>query len=133
MTRLQRGSELDREPDPLAGRRPLRRLVQLRRRHRQHASPHLRGEDGRATLDAVLARIREVAQLPLPVRLYKEMGVKQTFFFPGYCIDTYPQLVEAVLEAGPEVGLHGLHEVMNEQDAATELDILERGLEAAAS
>ena len=59
--------------------------------------------------------------------------MKQTFFFPGYCMDTYPQLVEAVLEGGHEVGLHGyLHEVMNDQDAATELEILERGLEAAA-
>ena len=74
----------------------------------------------------------EELAVPRLVRLYEEMGVRQTFFFPGYCIDTYPKLVEAVLEGGHEVGLHGyLHEVMNDQDAATELEILERGLEAA--
>jgi peptidoglycan/xylan/chitin deacetylase (PgdA/CDA1 family) len=75
----------------------------------------------------------EEVAVPRLVRLYEEMGVKQTFFFPGYCMDTYPQLVEAVLEGGHEVGLHGyLHEVINDQDAATELEILNRGLEAAA-
>jgi peptidoglycan/xylan/chitin deacetylase (PgdA/CDA1 family) len=75
----------------------------------------------------------EAIAVPRLVRLYEELGVKQTFFFPGYCIDAYPELVEAVLAGGHEVGLHGyLHEVMNAQDAATELEILERGLEAAA-
>jgi len=74
----------------------------------------------------------EEVGVPRLVRLYEELGVKQTFFFPGYCMDTYPELVEGVLEGGHEVGLHGyLHEVMYEQDAATELEILERGLEAA--
>jgi peptidoglycan/xylan/chitin deacetylase (PgdA/CDA1 family) len=75
----------------------------------------------------------EEIAVPRLVRLYEELGVKQTFFFPGYCIDTYPKLVSGVLEAGHEIGLHGyMHEVMYEQDAATELEILERGLEAAA-
>ena len=71
--------------------------------------------------------------VPRLVRLYEEMGVKQTFFFPGYCMDAHPHLVNEVLEGGHEVGLHGyLHEVMHEQDAASELHILERGLESAA-
>jgi peptidoglycan-N-acetylglucosamine deacetylase len=75
----------------------------------------------------------EEIAVPRLVRLYEEFGVKQTFFFPGYCIDTYPELVTGVLEGGHEVGLHGyLHEVMYEQDAKGELEILERGLEAAA-
>lgn len=75
----------------------------------------------------------EEVGVPRLVRLYEELDVKQTFFFPGYCMDAYPDLVSGVLAGGHEVGLHGyLHEVMYEQDAAQELEILERGLEAAA-
>ncbi len=74
----------------------------------------------------------EEIAVPRLVRLYAELGIKQTFFFPGYCMDTYPALVEGVLAEGHEVGLHGyLHEISYEQDAAAELEILERGLEAA--
>jgi peptidoglycan-N-acetylglucosamine deacetylase len=76
-------------------------------------------------------RYEEVA-VPRLVRLFRELGIRQTFFFPGYCMDQYPNLVEGVLADGHEVGLHGyLHEVSLEQDPAGELAILERGLEAA--
>src|SRR4051794_35559148 len=75
----------------------------------------------------------EQVSVPRIVRLFGGLGVKQTFFFPGYCMDTYPSMVERVLEGGHEVGLHGyLHEVSFEQGADDELAILERGLEAAA-
>ena len=75
----------------------------------------------------------EQIAIPRIVRLFRDLGIKQTFFFPGYCIDTYPGLVEQVLGDGHEVGLHGyLHEVSFEQTAGDELAILERGLEAAA-
>ena len=74
----------------------------------------------------------EQVAVPRLLRLYEERGVKQTFFFPGYCIDTYPELVEGVLAGGHEVGLHGyLHEVSYEQTAEQEVEILEKGLAAA--
>jgi peptidoglycan/xylan/chitin deacetylase (PgdA/CDA1 family) len=74
----------------------------------------------------------EEVAVPRLVRVFRELGIKQTFFFPGYCIDRYPNLVEAVLSDGHEVGLHGyLHEVSFDQDLAGELAILERGLQAA--
>jgi peptidoglycan-N-acetylglucosamine deacetylase len=74
----------------------------------------------------------EQIAVPRLLRLYEELGVKQTFFFPGYCMDAYPGMVSDVLGGGHEVGLHGyLHEVMYDQDAAQELEILQRGLEAA--
>lgn len=70
--------------------------------------------------------------VPRLLRVFREREVRQTFFFPGYCIDRYPHLVEAVLADGHEVGLHGyLHEVSWEQSADDELRILEQGLEAA--
>lgn len=70
--------------------------------------------------------------VPRLLRIFRERGVRQTFFFPGYCIDRYPHLVEAILADGHEIGLHGyLHEVSWEQSADEELRILERGIEAA--
>jgi peptidoglycan-N-acetylglucosamine deacetylase len=75
----------------------------------------------------------EQVSVPRLVRVFGELGIRQTFFFPGYCMDTYPQLVEQVQENGHEIGLHGyLHEVSFDQSAEDELAILERGLEAAA-
>ena len=75
----------------------------------------------------------EEIAVPRLVRLYEELDVKQTFFFPGYCVDTYPDMVKAIVDGGHEIGLHGyMHEVMNEQDPKAELEILERGLEAMA-
>ena len=89
---------------------------------------HLRGEDGRATLDAVLARIRG-GRYRAWCASTRRWGSSRPSSSPGTASTPTRKLVEAVLEAGHEVGLHGyLHEVMNEQDAATELDILERGL-----
>src|SRR5918911_1692776 len=49
----------------------------------------------------------EQVSVPRIVRLFEGLGIKQTFFFPGYCMDTYPSLVEQVLRNGHEVGLHG--------------------------
>ena len=74
----------------------------------------------------------EEVGVPRLVRVWGRLGIKQTFFFPGYCMDRYPALVEGVLDGGHEVGLHGyLHEVSFEQDATGELEILERGLDVA--
>lgn len=70
--------------------------------------------------------------VPRLLRVFRERGLKQTFFFPGYCIERYPHLVEAILADGHEIGLHGyLHEVSWEQSPDDELRILEQGLEVA--
>ena len=39
------------------------------------------------------------------------LGLSQTFFIPAWCIERYPEAVEAILEHGHEIGHHGyLHE-----------------------
>jgi peptidoglycan/xylan/chitin deacetylase (PgdA/CDA1 family) len=74
----------------------------------------------------------EHVAVPRIARLYEERGIEQTFFFPGYCMDSYPELVEGVLAHGHEVGLHGyLHEVSFEQDPGQEAEILDKALDAA--
>ena len=70
--------------------------------------------------------------VPRLLRILRERDVKQTFFFPGWCMERYPHLVEAVVEDGHEIGLHGyMHEVSWEQDPSAEERILDRGLEIA--
>lgn len=70
--------------------------------------------------------------VPRLLRIFRERDIRQTFFFPGWCMEQYPHLVEAVASDGHEIGLHGyMHEISWEQDDAAEADILDRGLEIA--
>lgn len=49
--------------------------------------------------------------VPRIVETYRRLDIKQTFFVPAWCIETYPQAVETMLEGGHEIGHHGyLHE-----------------------
>jgi peptidoglycan/xylan/chitin deacetylase (PgdA/CDA1 family) len=57
--------------------------------------------------------------------------VRATFFVPGYTAECYPQVVEAILADGHEIGHHGyLHEQMRGIDRDTEARYLDRGLAA---
>jgi peptidoglycan-N-acetylglucosamine deacetylase len=70
--------------------------------------------------------------VPRILQLFERYGIRQTFFVPGWCMERYPELVEAILAGGHEIGLHGyLHEVAYEQPSRErERELLERGLEA---
>ena len=49
--------------------------------------------------------------VPRILDTYKRFGLKQSFFIPGWCLEQYPQTVEAILEGGHEIGHHGwIHE-----------------------
>lgn len=49
--------------------------------------------------------------IPRIVETYRHFGIKQTFFIPAWCMETYPDAVEAILKGGHEIGQHGyLHE-----------------------
>ena len=49
--------------------------------------------------------------LPRILDTYRRLGLKQSFFIPGWCLETYPDTVEAILKDGHEIGHHGyLHE-----------------------
>ena len=74
-------------------------------------------------------RYDEVA-VPRIVDMYKRFGIRQTFFFPAWCMERYPRNVEAILEGGHEIAHHGyLHEHPNEQTREGELYWLQRGIE----
>ena len=48
----------------------------------------------------------EVGSLRL-VRLFERFGIRTTWFIPGHSIETFPEQMQAVVEAGHEVGIHG--------------------------
>ena len=71
----------------------------------------------------------EVA-VPRLVDIYREFGMRQTFFLPAWCIERYPAAVACILEGGHEIGHHHyLHEHANEMPEAEERYWFERSLD----
>ena len=48
----------------------------------------------------------EVGSMRL-LNLFKRMGIKTTWFIPGHSIETFPVQMQAVADAGHEIGIHG--------------------------
>jgi len=75
--------------------------------------------------------------VPRILALLRRLEVRATFFFPGATAQRWPATLEAVMEAGHEIGLHshahrplvGLSEAEQEEDFHTGLEAL-RGLGA---
>ena len=69
--------------------------------------------------------------IPRLVDQFAKIGMKQTFFVPGWCIEKYPAQIELLLGNGHEVGLHGyLHERSNELTQEDERYWLGRAIDA---
>jgi len=48
----------------------------------------------------------EVGSLRL-LKLFERLGIKTTWFIPGHSIETFPAEMQAVADAGHEIGVHG--------------------------
>lgn len=58
-----------------------------------------------------MGRYGPAVAIPRILETYRRLGLKQSFFIPGWCIETYPQTIEAILKDGHEIGHHGwIHE-----------------------
>jgi len=69
--------------------------------------------------------------IPRIARIWRHYGLKQTVFVPGWCIETYPDAIDALLADGHELGHHGwLHERPNQMSRDDERAVLERGMAA---
>jgi peptidoglycan/xylan/chitin deacetylase (PgdA/CDA1 family) len=69
--------------------------------------------------------------VPRLLRMLDRVGLRTTFFVPGWVAETWPDVARSVRDAGHEIGHHGyLHESVRGADEATEEGYLLRGLEA---
>jgi len=69
--------------------------------------------------------------IPRILDTYRRLGIKQSFFVPGWCVENYPDSVNAMLREGHEVGLHGyLHEDPTTADRQEQIYWLDRSLAA---
>lgn len=67
---------------------------------------------------------------PRLLKLFAEQQLRTTWFIPGHSIETFPEHMKAVVEAGHEVGIHGYsHENPIAMTPAQEEAVLDRSIE----
>ncbi len=67
---------------------------------------------------------------PRLVKLFDRLGVKTTWFIPGHSIETFPEQMKLVADAGHEIGIHGYsHENPIEMTREQESYILDKCIE----
>ena len=67
---------------------------------------------------------------PRLLKLFAEQQLRTTWFIPGHSIETFPEQMKAVVEAGHEVGIHGYsHENPIAMTRAQEEAVLDRSIE----
>ncbi|MEM7333723.1 MAG: polysaccharide deacetylase [Chloroflexota bacterium] len=87
------------------------------------------------TTPAMLARGEYGATVGVPriLKLLKERQLPATFFIPGHTIDSFPEVVHTIIEAGHEVAHHSYSHIdPSLQTPEEERADMERGLEALA-
>lgn len=90
---------------------------------------HLAHHASADTRVAAMSMLRYGPDIAIPriLDIYKRFAMQQTFFLPAWCMERYPQTVEAILEGGHEIGHHGyLHEEPNRFDSGDELYWMQR-------
>ena len=67
---------------------------------------------------------------PRLLKLFEKCGLKTSWFIPGHSIETFPDQVRMVADAGHEIGAHGyLHENPVSMTPAQEEEVLVRSIE----
>jgi peptidoglycan/xylan/chitin deacetylase (PgdA/CDA1 family) len=68
-----------------------------------------RPKDGHDRLYPIsMGRYGPTVGIPRILDTYALLGLKQSFFIPAWCIEQYPEAVDAILKGGHEIGHHGL-------------------------
>ena len=92
---------------------------------------HLAHHQNANNLVASLSMLQYGPRVAMPriLALFREFAIKQTFFIPSWCMERYPDVVEATLADGHELAHHGyLHEHPNELSRDQEAYWLRRGI-----
>jgi peptidoglycan/xylan/chitin deacetylase (PgdA/CDA1 family) len=97
------------------------------------------GETTALSEDPALARRRTLMSqceygprigVPRLLGLLAHLETPATFFVPAYIAENHPRMIDAIVEGGHEIGLHGyLHEKLAHLDQAEEEAILLRSIE----
>lgn len=70
-----------------------------------------------------MGRYGPTVAIPRILDTYRRLELTQSFFIPGWCMETYPEAVDAILNGGHEIGHHGwIHEdpIVTKGDAQVE-------------
>ncbi|EGO93689.1 MULTISPECIES: polysaccharide deacetylase [Acidiphilium] len=71
---------------------------------------------------------------PRLLKLFDRLGIRTTWFIPGHSIETFPEQMKAVAEAGHEVGIHGYsHENPIEMTPEQEEEVLDKSIDLVTS
>jgi peptidoglycan/xylan/chitin deacetylase (PgdA/CDA1 family) len=77
-----------------------------------------------------MLRYGPTVAVPRIVETYRRLGIRQTFFIPAWCMEQYPEAVEAVLSGGNEIAHHSyIHENPLEQTRDDQAHWLDAGVE----
>ncbi|MEM7059037.1 MAG: polysaccharide deacetylase [Pseudomonadota bacterium] len=78
-----------------------------------------------------MGRYGPTVAIPRILDTYRRLGLKQSFFIPGWCLENYPDAVEAILKDGHEIGHHGwIHEDPIATKGAPQKEAFEKAMEA---
>jgi hypothetical protein len=90
-----------------------------------------RPEDGHLRLAPVsMGRYGPTVAVPRILDTYQRLGLRQTFFMPGWVMEAYPATVEAILKGGHEIGHHSWrHEDPMGHSDASEAELFHRALD----
>jgi peptidoglycan-N-acetylglucosamine deacetylase len=94
---------------------------------------HLAHPQKSPTMISTTSMLRYGPQIAVPRILdtYRRLGLKQSFFVPGWCVEQYPAAIEAMVADGHEVGHHGyIHEWAYDSTREEEHYWLQRSIRA---
>lgn len=67
---------------------------------------------------------------PKLLELFRQLGLKATFFTTGWSVDAHPAMAEAILRDGHEIAHHGYHHLLPDPGVTHIEEELDRGFEA---
>ena len=82
---------------------------------------------------AMASRLRYGPEVAVPriVDAFKRLGLRQTFFIPGWCMEQYPRAIALIVEHGHEIAHHGyLHEKINQLTREEERTVFFRAFDS---
>lgn len=67
---------------------------------------------------------------PKMLELFRQLGLRATFFLTGWSVDAHPAMAESILRDGHEIGHHGYHHLLPDPGVSHIAEELDRGFEA---